>query len=102
MLNNYTAAARLLESLGCSYFLTLTNANSTENISVNYTFCVKIRKKSINNIHCKMFIVNFTVPCWQHRRQCGTVNITVTIVICLQYEIVNVTLPYCIVNNTVL
>ena len=53
-------------------------------------------------VHCKMFIVNFTVPCWQHRRQCGTVNITVAIVICLQYEIVNVTISYCIVNNTVL
>ena len=56
----------------------------------------------VDIIHCKMFIVYFTVPCWQHRRQCGTVNITVAIVICLQYEIVNVTLPYCIVNNTVL
>ena len=56
MLNNYTAATRLLESLGCSYFLTLTNANSTENISVNYTFCAKIRKKSINKISLKIYV----------------------------------------------
>ena len=30
--------------------LTLTNANSAENISVNYTFCVKSRKMYKQNI----------------------------------------------------
>ena len=44
MQNNYIAAARLLGSLECSY-------GSAENISVNYTFCVKISKKIFLKIY---------------------------------------------------
>ena len=52
MHNNYIAARNIAR---VQLWLTLANKNSEENISVNYTFCLKNRKR-INKISLKKYV----------------------------------------------